>query len=318
MKQLWNYLAKYLNENFHLGLYLSVAAFIAICTYLNFTYDFEDSVVDSYHKTWLHWFYMSLYMGFPFLVACGLLTVFKVNTVWFRSGEFWLLFIFGFILIGFSRTLYYHYALIDHLGPIDHHFARKVLWRAKSFFTLFIPLLLFYYFYEKKKDEHQSWYGLSLRQTDFKPYAILLLAVVVGIGLASFLSDLTNYYPRYLYSGGGRFAEQHELAVWIPMIFYEGIYGSNFLNVELFFRGFLVIGFARVLGGHAVLAMVGSYVFLHFGKPMTEAISSAFGGYFIGILAFYSKRIWGGVVLHVALAWSMEFFAWLQRLYADS
>jgi len=61
------------------------------------------------------------------------------------------------------------------------------------------------------------------------------------------------------------------------------------------------------------MAMVGAYVFLHFGKPMAEYISSAFGGYIIGAFAFYSKRIWGGVALHVALAWSMEFFAWLQK-----
>jgi hypothetical protein len=46
---------------------------------------------------------------------------------------------------------------------------------------------------------------------------------------------------------------------------------------------------------------------------MAECISSAFGGYIIGAFAFYSKRIWGGVALHVALAWSMEFFAWLQK-----
>jgi hypothetical protein len=99
------------------------------------------------------------------------------------------------------------------------------------------------------------------------------------------------------------------------MLIYESTYGYNFLNVELFFRGFLVLGFARVLGGHAVLAMIGSYMFLHYGKPMTEAISSVFGGYLLGVLTFYSKRIWGGVVIHIALAWSMEWFAWLQRLF---
>ena len=315
MKQLWYYLRKYLEEHVHFGLYLSVGGFIAICTYLNFTYDFENSVIDSFHKSWRHWFFMSIFMGLPFLMTCTLLSVFRINNTWYRSREFWLLFIFGFTLLGFSRTLYYHYSLIEHLDPVDFKFARKVLWRAKSFFTLFIPLILFYFLYEKKRDKSQSWYGLTFRQTDFRPYAILLLAVVAGIALASFLADLTNYYPRYLASGGDQFGQKHELAGWWPVLIYESVYGANFLNVELFFRGFLVIGFTRVLGGHAVLAMVGSYVFLHFGKPVTEAISSAFGGYFIGILAFYSNRIWGGVVLHVALAWSMELFAWLQRVF---
>lgn len=317
MRQIWSYLVKYLQTHFHGGLYLSVALFMAACTYLNYTFDFEDSIVDSYYRTLWHWWYMTQFMAFPFLVICCLLYVFDVNRTWVKSQEFWLLFLFGFTLLGFSRTLYFHYDLIDHLEVIDYRFARKVLWRGKSFFTIFIPIMLFYYCYERPRDEGRNWYGLTFRHTDFRPYGILLLVIVVGIGLASFLSDLSTYYPRYLYSGGVRFADNHGLSGWIPMIIYEGVYGANFLNVELFFRGFLVIGFTRVLGGHAVLAMAGSYAFLHFGKPMTEAISSIFGGYLIGILAFYSQRIWGGVILHVALAWSMEFFAWLQRLYGD-
>lgn len=243
MKQIWNYLNKYIQEHFHLGLYLSVALFLTLCTYFNFAYDFEDSIVDSYQKTLWHWFYMTLFMGFPFLAICVLLYVFDANRTWLRSKEFWLLFLFGFVLLGFSRTLYFHYSLIDHLDVIDYRFARKVMWRGKTFFTIFIPLMLFYYGYENKKDESQSWYGLTLRQIDFKPYGVLLLLVVVGIGLASFMSDLTNYYPRYIPSGGDKFAAQHDLAGWIPMLIYEGVYGANFLNVELFFRGFLVIGF---------------------------------------------------------------------------
>lgn len=317
MKQVWKYLKTYLQDHFNLKLYISVAVFLTLCTYLNYTFDFEDSIVDSYQRTLWHWFYMTLFMSFPFIVICGLLYIFNANRSWLRSREFWLLFIFGFILLGFSRSLYFHYPLIEHLDVIDYRFVRKVMWRGKTFFTLLIPLLLFYYWYEKEKDESQSWYGLKVRDTDFRPYGVLLILVVIGIGLASFMSDLTNYYPRYIPSGGNEFAKEHDLAGWIPMLIYEGVYGANFLNVELFFRGFLVIGFTRVLGGHAVLAMVGSYMFLHFGKPMAEAISSAFGGYLLGILAFYSNRIWGGVVLHIALAWSMEFFAWLQRLYGD-
>ena len=250
-------------------------------------------------------------------VLSVLLYVFNINRTWIKSTEFWLLFFVGFSLLGFSRSLFIHYDLIKHLDAIDYHFARKVMWRAKSFFTLFIPLMLFYFWYERKRDIPNQWYGLSIKNTDFRPYFILLIAVIIGIGFASFLSDLTNYYPRYIPSGGERFAQKHELASWIPMVIYEGFYGTDFVNVELFFRGFLVIGFSRVLGGQAVIAMVGSYMFLHYGKPITEAISSVFGGYLLGILAFYSKRIWGGIILHVALAWSMEFFAWLQRLYGN-
>ena len=175
--------------------------------------------------------------------------------------------------------------------------------------------MLFYYFYERKKETENIWYGLSLKNFDFKPYLFLILMVFVGIGFSSFLAELNQYYPRYKYSGGNAYAQAHEMSPYLTVAIYELIYGAYFITVELFFRGFLVIAFARVLGGHAVLAMVGSYVFLHYGKPLPETISSAFGGYLIGILAYYSNRIWGGVILHITLAWFMEFFAYLQNIF---
>lgn len=315
MKEILDYLKKYIKEHFHLGLYTSVILFLTTTTYFNYIFDFEDSIIDSFRGTLWHWLYMSLFMGFPFLTICLLTHWWGQEKTWIKSKEFWLLFVLGFVLLGFNRTFYFHDEWMKELDFADLKFVRSIIWRGKSFLIIFGPIMLFYYWYEKNKDTSKDWYGLTLQNTDFKPYVILLIFVFVGIGCASFLSDLTNYYPRYLRSGGEAFAQKHGWSSWIPVVLYQGTYGANFLNVELFFRGFLVIGFSRVLGGHAVLAMVGSYMFLHYGKPMTEAISSGLGGYLLGILAFYSRRIWGGVVLHVALAWFMELFAWLQKIY---
>lgn len=252
-------------------------------------------------------------MGFPFLCICGFMYLFGINRSWVKSYEFWLLFIFGFLVISFQRSFFYHYYFIDELKFVDRLFVRKVFWWFRPFLTTFIPLVIFYAVYEKKKDKTRSWYGLATHHTDFKPYVLLCMIVFAGMWVASYISDLAEYYPRYLVSGGPRFAKAHKLDEWVTTVIYEIVYGFNFLSVELFFRGFLVLGFARVLGGHAVLAMVGAYVFLHFSKPLTECISSAFGGYLLGILTFYTYRIWGGVILHVALAWSMELFAWMQK-----
>jgi hypothetical protein len=70
---------------------------------------------------------------------------------------------------------------------------------------------------------------------------------------------------------------------------------------------------AKLLGKDAVLPMVATYVVLHFGKPMGETISSIFGGYILGILALYSKNIWGGIFLHGGTAFLMEIFAFLKK-----
>lgn len=317
MKTVLNYLKKYLQDHFHLKLYLSVAIFISVCTYFNYKYDFEDSILDSYSGSEIKWLYMFIHMSFPFLVTCGFLYFYKIERSWVSSKEFWLKFFVGFAIISFDRQFYYFYDIIKSLPRPDYYFAFKTISWGDSLIASVVPTLIFYYFYERSKDSERHWFGLTLKKFDIKPYVMLTILVFGGMAIASFISELNNYYPRYKHSGGVGFAELHQIPEWISVLIYELVYGSYYISVELFFRGFLVIAFARILGGHAVIAMVGSYVFLHFGKPLPETISSAFGGYLIGILAFYTNRIWGGVVLHVALAWSMELFAWLQNVNSD-
>lgn len=313
MKTIITYLRDYWAVHFHFGFYLSTFLFLSASIYLNYRFDLENGFLDSFYGQWIQWPLMSSSIMFPFLVICGLMYNFKINRSWIKSREFWLLFGIAFVVIGFQRSFFLHYFLLDRLESVERLFAGKLLWYLKSYFTTIIPLLIFYVLYEKNKDPGSHWYGLNLRETDFRPYFFLIGVVFMGIGLASFIGDLTRYYPRFDKSGGQIFAQSNGFPEWLSMGVFELLYGMNFLTVEFFFRGFLVIGFIRVLGGGAVMAMVGAYVFLHFGKPMTECISSAFGGYLIGIMAFKSKKIWGGVALHVALAWSMEFFAWLQK-----
>jgi hypothetical protein len=100
-------------------------------------------------------------------------------------------------------------------------------------------------------------------------------------------------------------------SIWIWI--YESIYAFDFVWVEFLFRGILVLGLFSVLGKDAIIPMVSMYCFLHFGKPLGEAISSIFGGYVLGVLAIYSRSIVGGCFLHMGVALSMDIFA-LMRL----
>jgi len=61
-----------------------------------------------------------------------------------------------------------------------------------------------------------------------------------------------------------------------------------------------------VLGRKAILPMVAMYVCVHFGKPLGETISSVFGGFMLGALAYQTRHIWGGVIVHILVALSME------------
>ena len=102
---------------------------------------------------------------------------------------------------------------------------------------------------------------------------------------------------------------------WVTIDIYEFAYGFDFITVELLFRGFMVVGMIKLLGRHAVLAMAVTYCFLHTGKPLGEAISSIFGGYLLGVIAYETKSIWGGVIVHVGIAWMMEIIGFLQKSF---
>ena len=131
------------------------------------------------------------------------------------------------------------------------------------------------------------------------------------IAAASTQADFISTYPKFKpwYPKGDVFGLSHLQMSAI----YEFTYGLNFVVLELFFRGALVIGMVAVMGRHAVLPMAVTYCFLHFGKPMAECISSFFGGYLLGIIAMFTRSIFGGCIVHLGIAYLMEIAAMLQH-----
>lgn len=313
MKKVLGFLIDFQKNHFEWKLYLAVATFLAVSIVINYQLDFEDSYVDAVQGEWLHWPAMFLWQGLPFLAVCFILLAFGVKRDWINSSGFWITFVLGFIIQGLGRSFFLHELLVDkYLSGIDHKFIERCARWATSLFTVVIPLVLISKLLEDK--ESNDHYGLSNIKFDKRPYFIMLLIALVFIGIGSFIGEVYAYYPRYIHSGGISFGRVHELPGWLPVVLFESCYGSDFLGVEMFFRGFLVLAFARYLGGYAVVAMIATYCFLHFGKPMAEAVSSIFGGYILGIVTYYTRSIWGGVIIHVGIAWGMELFGYLQRL----
>jgi len=106
---------------------------------------------------------------------------------------------------------------------------------------------------------------------------IMLPLILLAAQTSSFLAT----YPTFKSFG----VEEHwGVSVQWLVALYELLYASAFLSVELFFRGFLVIGLARLMGKDVIIPMVCLYAFIHFEKPMGEAISSIFWRLFIGCI----------------------------------
>lgn len=312
MKKIIGYIIDYQRKHFDAKLYLSIALFLVAIFSFNYYYDFENDVLDQYNGQFRDWVHMFLFHGIPYLVVCMLLYAFNIKRDWIRSGRFWIMFFIGFAVLSLDRSFYGYVIFKDFFDVRDYIFISKTVRWASSSIIVVVPLLIVYRLAET--DHPRIYYGLSPRKFDFRPYLILLLLAGICVGIGSFFADIQSYYPRYQFSRGSYFAEQRDLPEIVSVLLYELAYGSDFIGVEIFFRGFLIFAFSRSLGGYAILPMVATYAVLHFGKPMTEAISSIFGGYLLGIISFNSRSVWGGIMIHMGIAWLMEVFGYLQRL----
>ncbi|MBM3415567.1 MAG: CPBP family intramembrane metalloprotease [Bacteroidetes bacterium] len=152
-------------------------------------------------------------------------------------------------------------------------------------------------------DSDQPFYGLETKGFNRKPYFIMLLIMLPLVAAASTQADFLAVYPK-LKSIEGVFQDDR-ITGWHKLLF-EFSYGSDFITIELFFRGFLVLAFVKWAGRDAILPMACFYCTIHFGKPLGECISSYFGGIILGIIVYNTRSIWGGFLVHLGIAWMME------------
>ena len=145
--------------------------------------------------------------------------------------------------------------------------------------------------------------GLTFRNFDWKPYLILLACMVPLIAFASTRPDFLLTYPKLRTIG---FYTDTSPTPWLDRLWFEISYGIDFITIEVFFRGFLVLAFAHFMGKEAILPMAAFYCVIHFGKPLPECISSYFGGMLLGILVYRTQTIIGGLIVHLGIAWLME------------
>ena len=307
MKALWRDLRDHLRNDFRPDLYLATALWAALLLAVNYHLDLEDSYIDTFQgdPRW-PFLYFGLYAT-VYYVSIWLWTYFHRRADIWRNREFWLR--SGMALICYSAYsgFYAHSEWSRQLfdGQI-YVFAYYCLHNLQSVLTIVLPLDLFYKCVDRQPT---SFYGMAPKRKGLVLYALLLALMIPLITLASFQPDFLASYPTYHDTNANEFFGVPE---WVTALIYELCYGWDFVPTELLFRGFLVIGMSRVLGRGAVLPMVVWYCSIHFGRPLGEAVSSLFGGYLLGVLALSTRSIWGGLLIHIGIAWGMEIAAFLQ------
>jgi hypothetical protein len=308
MKKIITYLREHIQQDFHPATYLLVAVFLISTIAFNYWLDFEDSIIDAYYGQPVYFLCYFFFYGFAYYGTVLLMAINQENKSFLHNRLFWILSFAGISILALDGGFYFQQPLAGSVTDTLQIYTLKILNNVYSLLTIMLPLLIIYL---SVGDRSTGFYGITRVRTDWRPYLYMLLIMAPLIGSASFGSDFQEDYPSY----PNTLAHQY-LGVpnWLTALIFELVYGWDFVATEWIFRGFFVIGMASIMGHRAVLPMVVTYAFLHFGKPLGETIGSVFGGYILGVIALRTGSIWGGIAIHLGVAWLMEIAAFMQRM----
>jgi uncharacterized protein len=149
---------------------------------------------------------------------------------------------------------------------------------------------------ERLIDYHISFRGFVRH---FWIYVVLFCAILPAVFAASHTEAFRHTYPFY------RMANRSPTDLWS----WEALYAAQFVSLEFFFRGFLLQGLRRALGANAIFVMIVPYCMIHYGKPMPETFGAIGAGLILGTLAMRTRSIWGGVLIHIGVATTMDVLA---------
>lgn len=309
IKSVW----KFIKADFSIWEYGLTLLWASGLLLLNYSFQIENDIIERLPTNGLRFGGFFLLYGVAYYGTVIISTWRGKDYSIFTNKFFWLVSAVGLAIFSSDNGFVLHQYIIRWIDPPPpiHGLIYSLLSNGTGFITIAIPLFIANHLLIPNQKEKL---GLNAREINFKPFATILLCIAPIISLAAFESGLNNYYPTYKFHSA---ASAMGVSNWVPVAFYELLYGLDFFNVELCFRGFFVVGMTALLGRKAVLPMAVFYCTIHFGKPPLEAISSLFGGYILGAITYQTRSIWGGVMVHIGLAWMMELAAFLAKWQSE-
>lgn len=301
MSKIFYYIRDFYQTHLHLGYFVFILMMMAGFIYLNYWHGLDNKWIGQYYRNYKMFIGYSLLYFVIFFLAYFSYSLFTSDYSYWSKPVFIVLLVLAPVIFGFQQYFYLHRVWIEeqasanmraYYGLSSEYIIRVIL--------LIIPTFAIWWLLNRND---QPFYGFSANKEGYQPYWTMLLIMVPLIIFASTQKDFLQYYPK------ARIIEQtgatglHKL--WLTLKF-EIAYGFNFITIESFFRGFLILAFVQYTGKAAIIPMACFYCSIHFGKPMMECISSFFGGLLLGIIAYHTRSIFGGLMVHLGIAWLME------------
>ena len=287
-----------------------VSLMLGLIIYFNYYHSLEFNIVhsgDSWFSSFAGYYFIYL---IPFATAYLLQLIFYKNLTQFTNKWFWIILFLAPAIFSFRVNFNFLQPLIQHVGKADE----QLFWLrcSKWFVGLFAALIPVYIIWKIKDSKTEPFYG-SNKLSAVKPYLILILCMIPLITLAATQHDFLKMYPRAKIVAGW---ELHPKKLFY--ILHEFFYSLDFITIEIFFRGFLIIGMMQICGKHCIVPAACFYCCIHLGKPMGEAISSFAGGLLLGIVSYNTKSIRGGLIVHLGIAWLMEIAGFIAHYVQNS
>lgn len=303
MSSIFKYIQDFYQKEFKLAYFLVVIILLGFYIYLNYWHNLENRFAAGGKTQWSNFFgYYFLYF-IPFAIAFLLQLLFYKDCHYFHNSWFWIILFLAPAFFSFRVNFNFQESIIQKIwsGDAQIFWLRCLNWVVRVFAVL-IPVFIIWFI---KDRNNQPFYGTSGLK-NVKPYLIMLLIMIPLITLASTQKDFLQMYPK------AKFIATLDLpSKKLHYFIYELCYGFDFVSIEFFFRGFLILSLLKICGPHCIVPMACFYCTIHFGKPMGEAISSFWGGLLLGIISYNTQSIWGGLIVHLGIAWLMEAGSWL-------
>lgn len=241
-----------------------------------------------------------IYIAVYFLV---LISSLAMNRELWRLRR-WQVWVFPVILLtidGAGQGFYGYMQWADEHGITLRDKAYLQLVGSFMFRSVFIVLMLC--LFRKLTEGRFGLFGLKRSSKYLRVYGVIYVLLLPMFLIVSFTPQFLSFYPKMhidFYDGAMGWER------WRLIALFELFYANDFIGVEGMFRGALVIGLARWLGCRAVLPMALTYMCIHLGKPDLELCSSVIGGYILGVLAWRTRHLWGGIIIHLGIALFFE------------
>lgn len=304
MKKIISYITDYFKEDCNYIYLVLLMIGTGICVAINFGYISEDEFIKADPREWWR---LLKYIGGYFIIFGGAYALqlgvdFKDSRL--RNGKLWLLILFAVVLFSLRAWWRQPISLMSKI-PFEYYtVVYKVVINLTGFFFLCIPCFIYWWFVDRGREK---FYGFKAKGVVLWPYFVLILMMVPLLLWAGTQTDFQRVYPRANHLNLFPNQPYYHLATTI----YEICYSIDYGVTEFFFRGFLIIAFARYVGPKAILPMCAFYVAIHFDKPLGECISSFFGGLILGIVSYRTRSIYGGIIVHLGIALLMELVGWM-------